>query len=79
MSETKPTLTKSEQNVLRGMVMQDTWDTVEHVRDILLERWKTEKPSGMDGYSELKSLHTIQGRIEGLQTFFDILERQALD
>lgn len=79
MSEIKPTLTQTEQKILRGMVMQDAWTAVEHVRDILMDRWKNEKPSGIDGYTELKSLHTIQGRIEAMETFFDILEKQALD
>lgn len=72
-------ITKVQGQQLKGMMKEDAWDTVIKLLAIFIEEDNAQEITGNNEFETLRALHRHQGRVEGLTTFFDKLERGAFD
>lgn len=70
-------LNKAQKSAISSLMNEDRWNVIELVKELLLGKFKQDNVGGQDAYTELKNLHIQQGKIEGLEQFFEILENQG--
>lgn len=71
--------TKAQQAQIRSLMKDDRWDSVMRFVAIKLDQWRDEKISGQTEFETLRSLHTRDGKVEGVKEVFDGMEQQAFE
>lgn len=68
-------LDKSQKNLLRQMIRSDGWDVIY----IMLAQWGEENGletiTGQTEFETLRALHKMQGKIEGVKEFLELVEQ----
>ena len=60
--------------------MQDpAWEVIVAAKDARVMKLRAEDPGGKDAFETLRDLHKRQGKVEELESFFERLDRGALD
>ena len=72
-------LNKAEQSQVRSLMKEDRWDIVIKFLGEKLDQWRSEKIVGQNAFESLRMLHTRDGKVEGVNEFFEQLERGAFD
>ena len=72
-------LNKGEKAALKRLQDDQAWDIVVKLLSEQIDEWRAEQTSGQDAFQELRMLHKMQGKVDGLKEFFDKLERRSFE
>lgn len=70
-----PILNKLEMSGIKKLTRDDAWDFLIKALGFYVDRINALKPSGADAFETLRSLHTNQGKVDGVKEFFEEIER----
>lgn len=70
-------LNKSEASAIKSLQREAGWEALVKLLGEHVESLRAEPITGSNAFEELRSLHTKQGKIDGLLEFFDIIDQKA--
>ncbi len=79
MAEKSEKLSSADKARIKQLMKTDEWESVVRFFAIKITQWKDEKITGGSEFETLKSLHTNQGKVDGLEEFMNQLEQQAFE
>lgn len=79
MAEKTEKLSSADKSRIKQLMKSDEWNSVLHFYAIKMTQWKDEKITGTNEFETLKALHTMQGKVDGLEEFMNQLEQQAFE
>ena len=71
-------LNKAEQQALKSLLQDSRFDIVLKLHEEVLDGWRRETGVGFNEFETLKLTFVREGRIEGLKSFFEYLDDQAV-
>ena len=72
-------LKSGEKATLKRLQDDQAWDIVVRLLGEQIDEWRAEQISGQDAFQELRMMHRIQGKVDGLKEFFDKLEKKSFE
>lgn len=70
-------ITKIEQQALKSLMQDKRWDVVQKLHGQFITRWQADTGIGLSEFETLKLTFTKEGRIDGLDNFFESLDDEA--
>lgn len=64
---------------IKHLMKSDEWDSVTRFFKSKIDGWNEATITGQNEFETLKTLHTQQGKVEGLTEFMEQMERQAFE
>ncbi len=68
-------LTKQEKGMIKGLMREQAWQALMKFVALKTEQWKGQPVGGKDAFETLRSLHTRDGKVEGINELFDEMEK----
>lgn len=72
-------ITTAEASQIRSLMQEQGWDVVQRLLEDEVASINAEPAQGSDAFSTLRALHRREGRVDGLKSFFEKLERGATE
>lgn len=79
MTEKPEKLSNADKARIKQVMKTDEWESVIRFFALKLTQWQSEKITGISEFDTLKNLHTMQGKVDGLEEFMNQLEQQAYE
>ena len=64
---------------IRTVVESGAWEAITRAAALLIRKWQAEKTNGGNEFETLRSLHVMQGKVEGVTEFLSELEKPAIN
>lgn len=73
------TLTKAEKSQIRAFMKERGWGSVMRFVGMKIDQWKEMPITGNDAFTELRALHTRDGKVSGVLELFEEMERTVTE
>ena len=72
-------LNKGEKSALKRLQEDAGWEIIVRLYAEQMREWQEEEIVGQDSFQELRMLHKRQGKVEGLRSFIEKIERGTFE
>ena len=70
-------ITKIQKHAVKSLLEDSRFDVILKLYEEMLLKWKDESALGHDEFNTLKNTFTREGKIQGLKSFFELLDQAA--